>query len=122
MQERLADGTALHFAVSEGNSVELVQLLLDRGADVDARNEVRLLIKGEHDVRLRNCVLCQEHGQPALLPIHTSTRKSACMQFMLQGEVTAVPRAGTSRASHHLTTHCCCVFAYMRYRLTTAIV
>ncbi len=44
MQEYGLGGTALNEAVRDGKNVELVQLLLERGADVDAKDKVRLLM------------------------------------------------------------------------------
>ncbi len=50
MQKYGLGGTALQVAVDKGKSVELVQLLLERGAEVDTKDKVRLLMW--RDVRL----------------------------------------------------------------------
>ncbi len=73
MQEYKLGGTALHQAVRETNSVELVRLLLERGADVDAKDKVRLAIDVDGNmtyVGVAREVLCQDQSQPALLLNH----------------------------------------------------
>ena len=58
-----SDSTALHYASNMGHE-EIATLLLNKGADVNARNEVIPL--SEEILLLKYCALCEQFGRTPL--------------------------------------------------------